>query len=388
MTARILSAPIAEPLKKYGGAIGRLLETPAFSHGRAADELFCAAMREAARAHYKGCPAFRGVWRAADFKPVDIKTMRDVERMPFIFVAAFKERDFLVSVPKSRVELELTSSGTSGQRSRIVLDEASLLRVRRMAWQVFDGLGLADRSAPCDYLCFTYDPHVAKNLGTAFTDELITGLTRAGKVYYALEWDKEKNGFFFNIPASIAALERFEKSGRPVRLVGFPAHAMLLCEEFKKAKGRYARLHKDSWVITGGGWKDQQDRAVDKTVMRRKLASCLGLHESRVRDLFGMVEHGVPYIDCPLGKFHVPIYGRIIVRHPATLEALPYGQTGLLQFITPYLTSYPSISLLSSDMGWLEEKCSCGLKGPVMHIAGRAGVKKLKGCAISASTLL
>ena len=141
-------------------------------------------------------------------------------------------------------------------------------------------------------------------------------------------------------------------------------------------------------MITGGGWKDSQDRAMDKQKMRALLAGYLGLKTAQVRDLFGMVEHGVPYVDCPLGNFHVPIYGRILVRHPATLELLPYGETGLLQFITPYLSSYPSISLLSSDLGYLQESCSCGLAGPVMHIAGRAGVKKLKGCAISASTLL
>ena len=40
------------------------------------------------------------------------------------------------------------------------------------------------------------------------------------------------------------------------------------------------------------------------------------------------------------------------------------------------------------DLPEEEKKCACGLPGPLLFISGRAGVKKLKGCAISASTML
>jgi len=381
-----LSAPISTPLPDKS-LMAALLERPPFDYSAETMRLFVDAMRESAAIHYRRCPQFRGLWDMCGFKPEDLRTAADIERMPYIFVAAFKERD-LVSATKKETVLELTSSGTSGQRSRIVLDRASLMRVRRMAWQVFAGLGLSDRGHLADYLCFSYDPKVAKDVGTAFSDESMTTLTKTGEVFYALRWSDEKKSFYFDMPGSLDALERFEKRARPTRIIGFPAHALALCDAFMKKHGRCARLNPASWVITGGGWKDNQDRAVDKQKMRALLARSLGLKTERVRDLFGMVEHGVPYVDCPHGQFHVPVYGRVLVRHPATLELLPYGETGLLQFITPYLSSYPSISLLSSDKGWLEKKCTCGLPGPVMHVAGRAGVKKLKGCAISASTLL
>ncbi len=384
--ARSVAVPIAAPLGDRS-PMGRLMELPPYDHTPAARRLFTEALRAAAAVHCRRCPRFRGLWKDAGFAPADLRSYSDVERMPHIYVAAFKERD-LVSVTRRETALELTSSGTSGQRSRIVLDRASLRRVRRMAWQVFNGHGLAAPHDVNDYLCFTYDPAVARNVGTAFSDESITGLTGRGEVFYALRWDPAKKDFYFDMAGALAALERFEGRGRPVRVVGFPAHALALCEEFEKAHGRRARLNPASWVITGGGWKDKQDRAVDKGEMRARLAASLGLAAERVRDLFGMVEHGVPYVDCPLGNFHVPVYSRVLVRHPATLELLPFGETGLLQFVTPYLSSYPSISLLSSDKGWLEESCPCGLGGRVMHIAGRAGTRKLKGCAISAATML
>ncbi|HOX22905.1 MAG TPA: hypothetical protein PLL10_05530 [Elusimicrobiales bacterium] len=380
------AAPLSTALPRVN-AVNRLLETPAFSHGKKSEQLFVAAMREAARVHYRSCREFRGIWRSANFSPDKLRRPADVARIPFIFVSAFKERS-LETLARSQIVLELTSSGTSGQKSRMLLDKQSLLRVRRLAWQVFNGLGLADLSATADSLCFTYDPDVAKNLGTAFTDKLLTGMTRIGEVFYALRWDSAKKDFFFDMDSSIAALERFERSGRQTRVIGFPAHALMLCEEFRKRHGRAARLSPDSWVITGGGWKDNKDKAVDKSLMRARIAHGLGLGAERVRDLFGMVEHGVPYVDCKLGNFHVPVYGKVLVRHPATLELLPYGKTGLLQFITPYLSSYPSISLLSSDFGSLSPRCRCGLTGEVLHIQGRAGVTKLKGCAVSAAELL
>jgi hypothetical protein len=173
-----------------------------------------------------------------------------------------------------------------------------------------------------------------------------------------------------------------------VRLVGFPAFALKLTEEFKRLHGRYPRLNPGSSVVTGGGWKTLADEAIDKQVYRKILADNLGIPVERERDLFGMVEHGVPYVDCRLGNFHIPNYGRVIARDPGTLLPLGCGKTGLLQFITPYLTSYPSLSLLSSDFGCVRKKCACGLEGPVLEIKGRAGVRKLKGCAISAATML
>ena len=380
------ASPESRPLRPKS-AVDRLIESPAFDYRPPARRLFLAALREAAAHHIRNCPPFRSICRGERFKPSSVRAEDDVARLPFIFVSAFKERE-LSSAPKRAIALELTSSGTSGRRSRMLLDRTSLLRVRRIAWQVFSALGLADREETADYLCFTYDPEVAASVGTAWTDKLLTGFTKTNDVFFAFKWDPVARAFSFDQDGALRALERFEGSGRQARIVGFPAFALRLCEEFKKKHGRPVRLRPDSKVITGGGWKDLQDRALDKGVLREILADSLGIPAANVRDLFGMVEHGVPYVDCELGNFHIPNYARVFARDPATLKALPFGRNGLLQFITPYLRSYPSISLLSSDFGSVEKRCPCGLQGPVLRVAGRAGVSKLKGCAVAASALL
>lgn len=378
--------PCYKPLKSRA-ALDALFETPAFEYSAKTSKAFCAAMRAALDFQGKRAPVLKALYKAEGFQPASVKGEKDIPAIPFIFVSALKERD-LTTLPFSKILLELKSSGTTGQRSRMQLDRGSLMRVRRMAWKVFEGLGLTDLERAHDYICFTYDPEVAKDLGTAWTDKLLTGFTKKGDIFYTFRWSKAKNDFYFDIDGAVSAMKKFEDRGSLVRLVGFPAFALKLTEEFKKRFGRYPRLNPASSVVTGGGWKTLSDEAMDKKVYRKVLADNLGLPAENVRDLFGMVEHGVPYVDCKLGNFHVPNYGRIVVRHPGTLAPLGCGETGLLQFITPYLTSYPSLSVLSSDFGLLRAECSCGLPGPVLEIKGRAGVKKLKGCAISASTML
>ena len=104
---------------------------------------------------------------------------------------------------------------------------------------------------------------------------------------------------------------------------------------------------------------------------------------------FGMAEHSAPYMECDLHFFHVPVYNRILVRDPVTLEVLPAGQTGLLEFITPFNAMMPNLAILSTDLGYLNaEPCACGRKSPTFTLVGRGGIKKHKGCAITATDLV
>jgi hypothetical protein len=85
---------------------------------------------------------------------------------------------------------------------------------------------------------------------------------------------------------------------------------------------------------------------------------------------------------------HIPDYARVIVRDPLTLKPLPYGRRGLLHLMTPYLTSFPSFSILAGDWGHKEARCRCGTAGETLFLHGRAGTTAAKGCAITAAELL
>lgn len=362
-------------------AIDRLFSSNPFDGSDESRALFRESFAACAAIHYEGNSYFRGLWDLAGLKPSDLKTEDDLTRVPSIMVNLFKEQE-LITGSQSDVVLNLTSSGTSGQKSQILLDHHSLARVKKLAWVIHDALGMTS-SDEVNYLCFTYDPKVATNLGTAFTDELLTSFTKKNEVYYAIQWDPTKADFSLNVEGVIETLQRYAKSLKPVRILGFPAHLykIVLDNNIK------LQLPGNSWIQTGGGWKGFASEEVPKSQFRKFMADRLGIPESNNRDMFGMVEHGIPYCDCSRGHLHIPNYARVYIRSPRNLSILPHGETGLIHFLCSYVTSYPSISLLTTDYGRLG-RCDCGLGGMTLEIIGRAGVHKHKGCALTASKLL
>jgi len=363
-------------------------EFDSFEYSKKSYEGFTLAMKYIIKYQHKKSEFLKRYYKMLGFNPNSINKYSDLEKIPFVFVNNFKERN-LTTLKPWEIVLELKSSQTSGKSSKISLDLPSLIRVRRMSFKIFNALRCVDLNNIYHYICFTYDPLVANDVGTAWTDKLLTSFTKSGgSIYYAFKWNESKGEFYFDIEGCINTLKEYEEKKVPVRLIGFPAFALKTTEEYKKKFGRYPVLNPLSFVITGGGWKTLENEAIDKKIYRRILADNLSIPVENVRDLYGMVEHGVAYVDCELGNFHIPIYGKVIARDPLSFKNLGYNKKGLLQFITPYLSSYPSFSLLSSDWGIIREGCKCKIKGPVLEIIGRAGIRKLKGCAITASQML
>jgi phenylacetate-coenzyme A ligase PaaK-like adenylate-forming protein len=140
-------------------------------------------------------------------------------------------------------------------------------------------------------------------------------------------------------------------------------------------------------VLLGGGWKNHAEEEMDKAEFRVWLAGRLGIAPSAIRDSYGLVEHGIPYVDCEEGRLHIPNFARVYVRDPFTLSPLPDGERGLLQLMCSYNASYPCLNVLTTDYG-VVEPCSCRIGGRTLRILGRAGVQKHKGCAVKALEIL
>ncbi len=373
-------------LARHRGATDRLLaQRSAFSAGRRQDGFFLEAMQENFAHHFLGCPLYRARCLQVGVVPGDLRTVADLPRIPYLFVTVFK-RNTLITGDPAKVRLSLTSSGTRGERSAIHLDARSLRRIRRIVHNIYRDLKMTSREVT-NYLAFTYDPAVAKDLGTAFSDELLTRLTRVGEVHYAIRPDGA-GGWHLDREACFEALERFEREGSAFRMLGFPAHAWEVLQAYERERGRTLRFPNRSYVLTGGGWKTLGDREIPKPLFRAEVSRILGIPENHIRDLYGMVEHGVPYTECEAGRMHVPIHSRVLVRDPGTLTLLPPGETGLFHFLTPYLSSFPALSLLNTDLGHLERDCPCGREAPVLVLEGRGGVTRHKGCALAALDIL
>lgn len=364
---------------------GRLFDClEAFEHNELTEKLFDESMRECLEWHLKKCPDFCSFMRESGLSE-NIENLTP-EEIPPLLVTIFKEFR-LISVPESQVKIELTSSGTGGRMSAIVLDNRSYRRIQKIVFNIFNSLGMVNLEQKVNYLCFTYDPRKAGSVGTAFSDKMLTGLTARRAVFYAIRWNEAVGDFEFDLDATVKKLIEFGRRSEPVRILGFPAYLWQVCNRLEE-KGITLQLGKDSFIITGGGWKMHKDKEVTKDIFKKRVEEMLGMPGENIRDLFGMVEHGIPYVDCEHGRLHVPIYARARVVEPETLEDLGKGTPGVLHLMTPYLSSYPSISLLTTDLAVIEDKCPCGRHGDTFRILGRAGLAKHKGCAITALDLL
>lgn len=346
------------------------------------ERLFFQSMQEAFAYHYIASPPFQALCADAAFYPWTFRHESQISAIPYFFVTALKYHA-VASVSPEEIVLTLKSSGTTGQTSSIGLDRTSLRRIRRIVHHIYHDLGMKNEHWT-NYVCFTYDPEKAHDVGTAYSDKLLTSLTKTAEVFYAIEWSEEKRDWYLDGEKVQWALDRFEATGRPLRLLGFPAHTWEVLTTIIARRGRPYAFGPRSFVITGGGWKGFAGAEIAKDEFRESVARMLGIPRNHVRDLYGMVEHGVPYCECEFFRMHVPRYSRVFVREPATLKLLPEGETGLLHFVTSYHHSYPAISLLTTDYGHLGPPCPCGRTSPVLVLEGRAGVTKHKGCAIHA----
>lgn len=351
------------------------------------DQLFLDAMRQAFKIHYENCLPYRKICCLEGFTPDCFLDYEDIFFIPHLFVTVLKSRHF-ASVPQDQVEITLKSSGTAGQTSAISLDRITLNRIQKIVWNIYESYGMANKNLVSNCILFSYEYGHAKDVGTAFSDQLLSGLTGVKELVYALKYNSAQNTFDLDTEGIIDALIEFDRqhkeSGIPLRIIGFPAFLFELHNEYRRRNLPPLHLGNNSYIIIGGGWKTKADREIPKQQFKELMSRWLGIPSHNVRDLFGMVEHGVPYCECSEGNMHVPIYSRVVTRDPESLRILPAGDLGLFHFYTPYLNSFPAISLLTTDKGIVENNCPCGVNAPYIIPAGRAGVQKHKGCAIQA----
>ncbi|MBF0300199.1 MAG: acyl-protein synthase [Oligoflexia bacterium] len=316
-----------------------------------------------------------------------------ISTIPFILANFFK-RHKLLSIDENKVFLHLTSSGTTGEKSQVFFDEWSISIAQKMVDRIFKYYNFISEEKT-NYLLYTYEPEGAANIGTAYTDNFLCKYAPIENVFYALKYvgtneENKSSKHKFDVFGTIRTLKEYEQAGLPVRIFGFPSFLYFTLKRMQELKYPALKLNKNSMTFLGGGWKGHQDQAISKDELYALIEKMLGIPNERLRDGFGSAEHCIPYVECPKHQLHVPIWSRVIIRDIKTLKPLPYGETGFLQLISPYITSMPAMSVLMSDLASLHagESCCCGLKTPYFIHRGRAQVSKSMSCAIAASELL
>ncbi len=336
--------------------------------------------------HREHCREINWLYEKYRFDPGSIEGEDDLERIPTLGVTAMKY--FLVlSLPPDRAFLTLTSSGTKGQKTQVWFDKESLDRVQAQLRRLWEQEGLVS-DVPANYLQLVYDPSEAQDLGIAFSVKNEQQFAPVARAYYAIR--KDRNGAWeFRQKETIATLREFCAEGRPIRITGITRFIFELFEALDREPEPLPPLPPGSHLLTGGGFKAAEDRKITKEEFRAMASRLLTLPEEHMRDGYGFAEHSAPYIECRKHRFHIPVYNRIIARDPLTMKALPPGEPGLLEFITPFNAMMPTLALMSTDVGHVDrDACSCGWKSPTFTLLGRGGLVKHKGCAIHASEIV
>lgn len=349
------------------------------------DAAFLRACRDNAAYHMAHCPDYAAICAHFSFRPEDLKAMDDLARIPVLPTLFFK-RHALFSMPERRMAMKVTSSGTSGSFSRIGFDWGCILAEVPMVLR----LGFAHHlvsPVPSNCVVLGYKPDRDNHTGVTRTMFGLTFFSPPLRRFYALR--RENGAYVPDLDGVAKALEQCARSPFPTRIVGFPSYLWFGLKRMEEL-GLQVQLRPRSRIILAGGWKQHADAEVDKNVLYALARKVLGIPPDHVNELFGAVEHPIFYNACERHQFHVPIYGRILIRDPATLEPLPMGQVGLIDLISPLMTATPTLSVMTDDLGWLSpgEECSCGRKSPVLHILGRVGAAGITTCAAGASELL
>ncbi|WP_339465768.1 MULTISPECIES: LuxE/PaaK family acyltransferase [unclassified Pseudomonas] len=348
--------------------------------------LFDRAMAEISRYHCQQTPGYEHWLNANGIEASDLDSLDDWSRLPPIFANFFKQQMLLSRAGEQA--LELTSSGTSGQKSRMRYDERSLSAAQFMVAQIFRHYGWDTPDTPCNYLLLSYEPQGRITLGTSFTDQFLCRFAPANRVVYALR--SSGDGHQFDLFGVIAALQAFAEEGLPVRILGFPAFLWQALQQMQGSGAANLQLPIDSLAFFGGGWKTQAAQEIPKQQLYARIQRQLGIATSRCRDGYGAVEHAVPYIECDHHHFHVPVYSKVLIRNPADFSLQPYGQQGLLGFVSPYISSSPAHAVVMSDLATLHPgaSCGCSLATDWFELHGRAGTSASRSCAMAASELL
>lgn len=349
------------------------------------DELFVRAVRENCAYHYAHCPEYKKILDDAGFTPDDLQVYDDIGRLPPIPTLFFK-RHHPFSMPKRRMLIRATSSGTSGQYSDIGFDAGGLWHGLRMVLTVARTRGLLS-ARPCHYVIMGYRPHRGNKTAVTKTATGYTLLAPALSRTYALTWQNAQ--YAPDLDGVIDAIVRHSRSRFPLRFIGFPSYTFFVLKLMEE-RGIAVKLPPHSLIMLGGGWKQFYREQVDKREFYALAARVLGIEEQHIVESFGAAEHPILYCDCPHHHFHVPVYSRVIIRDVHTLEPVKNGQMGLVNLITPMVRATPILSIMTDDLGVMHDasECGCGIDAPWFEIIGRVGLRDIKTCAAGAADIL
>ncbi len=336
-------------------------------------EFLTASIIEAVEHHYKNNPVWRRLCDSKNFKPTDIQSYEDLNRIPVISTRAFKGGFNLLSVPEKDIVKVHVSSGTSGNRSRVPRDRITLERQKKSLFNTIKKFRVSDAGY---FAMMSPSPEEISDLAIANYSRTACEMVQNFDFFLKLD-----GGFQ---PDKVVEKINSVKE-RPINIGGAPMLIMALAKYILETGNRITTITEDSGISSGGGFKSPSGDVVDRKTYNNLLIQAFGIKEENIRDVYSMSELNGAMLECEHHYKHVPPYFYLSIRNPANLdEEVPVGEEGLPVFIDPLAHSYPGF-IIADDIVSMQrsssEKCSCGQPGPVLKTnVRRAEGAEEKGC--------
>jgi Acyl-protein synthetase, LuxE len=317
--------------------------------------------------HFESCEPYKriinGIWGGK-------ASAAKIEDLPFLPVSIFKTQT-LQSVSSANIRLTLTSSGTTGQVvSKVMVDSETSLRQQSALVNSLAHV-LGKKRLPMlviDTQDVYRNPAMMNARGAG-----VLGMMRFGRDHaFALRPD---------LSPDFEAVKVFLKTlnGAPFFMFGF---TYLVWSRFFEAFQNENLDLSQGILIHSGGWKKMAEKSVDNAIFRKQFAKKFSLQ--RIYNFYGMVEQiGSIFLEGPRDLLYPPNFSDVIIRDPQTWQPVPVGTPGLIQVLSLVPKSYPGNSLLTEDMGVIEEidPSIDGWMGPGLRVIGRVPKAELRGCS-------
>lgn len=366
--------------REGGSAVDALLELPPYGlTTEAKTAALIRAVREELVFHYEHCPLFQKWCRRQGFRPQD--EISDLASVPFLPVGIFK-RLLLCSVPNEQIVRVLTSSATSSQTpSRIVLDQVTRNRqIRALTSILMHRIGGQRRP-----FIILDTPPESETVTTSELSARAAGmrgyLMAATRKEYVLK--NSATGLTLDLDKLIDLVDGFKAQGTPFCVLGYTYVLYRHVVAALRDEGVCLELPENATILHFGGWKKLHHHAVTPAVLNAHTAEVFGIASHAICDVYGFTEQlGVIYPDGIDGIKRTPSYSEVFVRDPRTLDVLPDGETGLLEFVCPLPHSYPGVAVLLDDLGRIvtRDPGPNGTMGTGFEIVGRAPQAEPRGC--------
>ena len=299
-----------------------------------------------------------------------IKTNTIVD-IPFIPVRAFKDFE-MKSIQDQDVYKVMTSSGTSGNYSKIFLDKAT---AKLQSSKLIDIFKNTFGNARFPMIVIDSESIVKDRKKFSARTAAINGFSIfSRRRVFALD---------DNYKLDLENVKDFLKknSGQKFFIFGF---TFMIWEYFIKElvkTGEKIDLS-NAFILHGGGWKKLENEKVSNKDFKRLIQQHTNCQN--VRNYYGMIEQtGTIFMECDNCSLHACEGSDVLIRDVESLEPVGHKKEGVIQVFSNLQKSYPGHSILTEDIGYTSAgaECGCGNSNTLIAISGRLKSAEIRGCS-------